>query len=99
MRAWGARGANPPETKAQRRERAAAGRRFVKGAIRAMDDAAKTALLARTIAASIACRHSFTERDGLQAGLTEAEVRRLYEPALAKARRIEPRLADMAATP
>jgi hypothetical protein len=67
--------------------------------VAALTDPAKTRILARAIATVAIARGAASLRDGVQAGLTEGEVSRLWDAALVEARRIEPRLPDMAVQP
>lgn len=61
-----------------------------------LNDAQKTALLARAIGNAVVQRGMFELRDGLQTGLSEIDVRRLFDGAMAKARANEPAVARAA---
>ncbi|HEY4112898.1 MAG TPA: hypothetical protein VGM17_02450 [Rhizomicrobium sp.] len=66
---------------------------------RALSDSQKTTILARAIAGAARARGSVTVRDGVQAGLSEREVSRLWDDATIEARRLEPRLPEMVLQP
>lgn len=57
----------------------------------------KTKLLAGAIIDAAAKRGIFSQKDGIQAGLTPREVESLFPAALEVARAREPRLTDMVA--
>jgi hypothetical protein len=98
-RYWGARGTTKPPTKAQRREAAREAAKRATAKVAKKSDKLKTRILARAIVAAAEKRGSVVMMDGTQAGLSESDVSRLWDPALDLARRIEPGLSEMAVTP
>ncbi len=85
------------ETKAERRERQASRARGAARRIRGMSEDVKVQLLGLAIATAYVQRGTVSLLDLTQAGFAEAEAKRLYDPALAHARTIEPALMGIAA--
>lgn len=86
-----------PETREQRRARALNEARKARARVAALSKSAKTKLLARAIVDAAAKRGTVSLHDGIQAGLTRAEVEAHFGPAMEVARTMEPRLTGMGA--
>lgn len=65
---------------------------------RPLTDADKARMLGGAIVEAFTSRGAVSIQDGTQAGLSRAEVERLWDDGMVEARRIEPRLPDMVAS-
>jgi hypothetical protein len=92
MKAFGGAGVGRPETAAERRARRKREAENLRTRVGALDDDAKTAVLAHAIVDAVEKRGTFATIDGMQAGLSEADTKRLYDGAVVVARAADPAL-------